>query len=500
VTELDRRSFLRSAGGSGLTLVASCDLATPAARLMKSVCRPGPPIPRKLQQALRGHVFARGSPGFTGAAQVYNELFDNVRPRWIARPVDTADVRAAVRWAVANHVNLRARSGGHSYAGYSTLSNGLVLDMRNMRSVTVNRRAGVATIGAGAQLIDVYAALAAHAATIPAGSCPSVGLAGHALGGGMGLAGRAFGLTTDHVVAAQIVTADGCVRTASRRSEPELFWALRGGGGGNFGVVTHLQLRVHPLPRSAAWFVVRWPWSSANDAIEAWQAWAPHAPDQVSSVFHLQTSPSGPEVLVAGQYLGSSGSLGGLLRQLRAVPGASVSSGQEGYLALQLRWAGCAHQSQRSCHTTGTRPGGTLGRERFRARSDYVNRPLTASARATLVGAIESRQGQPGSAAILFDSYGGAINRVAPRATAFVHRNSLFAIQYLTYDGGSAWLAQTWAAMRPYVSGMAYQNYIDPELKNWRRAYYGSNYGRLLAVRRSVDPEHHFNFPQAIGR
>jgi berberine-like enzyme len=117
-----------------------------------------------------------------------------------------------------------------------------------------------------------------------------------------------------------------------------------------------------------------------------------------------------------------------------------------------------------------------------------------------LIAAAQARAGLPGSGAILFDSYGGVINRVAPHATAFVHRRQLFCIQYLTYGGGSSWLGVTHGQMRPYVSGMAYQNYIDPALANWQHAYYGANYPRLLATRRRVDPEHKFNFPQAIGR
>jgi hypothetical protein len=177
-----------------------------------------------------------------------------------------------------------------------------------------------------------------------------------------------------------------------------------------------------------------------------------------------------------------------------------VTSGDQNYLGLQIRWAGCLGQSLQSCHTVGTAPGGTLQRASFRAKSDYVTRPLSDAGRQTLIGAIENRQSLSGSGAILFDSYGGAINRVAPGATAFVHRNALFCIQYLTYGGGAGWLRDTYGRMRPYVSGMAYQNYIDADLRNWQQAYYGGNYRRLLAVRREVDPDHWFNFPQAIGR
>jgi FAD/FMN-containing dehydrogenase len=375
-----------------------------------------------------------------------------------------------------------------------------VLDLRNLHGVSVNHSARTATVGAGAQLIDVYAALAVHGATIPAGSCPSVGVGGHALGGGMGLAGRAFGLTTDNLLAAQIVTADGKLRHVDHHTDPDLLWALRGGGGGNFGAVTELTFRTHRLPSSASYFFVTWPWSSASDAISAWQGWAPHARDQLTSILHLDAGGGTTAVRVTGQYLGPSGDLGGLLSPLTSVAGANAMTGDQDYLGLQLRWAGCLHTGLTSCHTVGTSAGGTLQRESFRAKSDFVTHSLSAAGRGTLLSAVQARSGQPGSGAILFDSYGGAINRVAPRATAFVHRNALFCIQYLTYGGGGGWLGQTHASMRRYVSGMAYQNYIDADLQNWQHAYYGANYRRLLEIRRAVDPEHRFNFPQAIGR
>ncbi|MBV9803490.1 MAG: FAD-binding oxidoreductase [Solirubrobacterales bacterium] len=485
---LDRRGFLAGAAAAGASLgfgASAGGLARVAARTA------GPPI--------RGPVIRRGAAGFSQAAHVYNMRFDNVLPTLVARPLDSADVRTAVKWGVAHGVPLRARSGGHSYAGYSTLSGGMVLDLRNLHTISIDPHAGTATIGAGAQLIDVYAALAASGLTIPAGSCPSVGIAGHALGGGMGLAGRRFGLTADNLLSAQIVTADGQLLTVSAHEHPDLYWALRGGGGGNFGVVTRFTFRVHSVPRTVAWFVVRWPASSGADALGAWQTWAPHARNELTSIFHLNGGGFDP-VRVTGQYFGPASDLGSLLAPITSVPGAGVSTGNLGFLPAQLMWAGCSSLSLSACHTAGTRPGGTLPRESFQAKSDYVSKPLPSSARNALVDAALARAQLPGSGAILFDSYGGAINDVAPAATAFVHRRVLFCIQYLTYDGGGSWLSATHARMRPYVTGGAYFNYTDPSLPNWQTAYYGSNYPRLESIRRAVDPHHYFNFPQAIGR
>jgi FAD/FMN-containing dehydrogenase len=494
--EIGRRRFLARlaalAAGGGL-------LGAPRGSLARTTRRVTT-MPRTLQQAMRGHVFERRSPGYAGAAHVYNERFDGVLPAAVARPLDAADVRGAMRWLLAHDKPLRARSGGHSYAGYSTLSGGVVLDLRNLRRVSVDHRRRTATVGAGAQLIDVYAGLARRGATIPAGSCPSVGIAGVTLGGGMGLAARALGLTTDNLLAAQIVTADGRLRQVDKRTDPDLLWALRGGGGGNFGVVTEFTFRAHPLPASAAYFFVSWPWSSAAEAIAAWQAWAPHARPELTSILHLNAGGGSPSVGVSGQYLGPASGLAGLLTPLRNVPGAGIVTGDQDYLGLQLRWAGCAHVGLVQCHTSGTAAGGTLERASFRAKSDYVKRALSPAAIAALLTAAERRASQPGSGALLMDAYGGAINRVHPQATAFVHRDALFCIQYLSYGGGAAWLDQTHAAMRPHVSGSAYQNYIDADLTGWQSAYYGRNYRRLKQIREVIDPEHRFNFPQAIGR
>jgi FAD/FMN-containing dehydrogenase len=475
-------------------------MAAGVAKAARTARAPGPPVPKTFQAAMRGHVFTPGKPGWPAVARIYNERFDEFLPQAVGRPLDALDVRGAVRWAVGHGVQMRARSGGHSYAGYSTLRNGVVLDLSDMRSISVNKRAGTATIGAGAQLIDIYAGLAAKGATIPAGSCPSVGVSGVTLGGGMGLAGRMYGLTCDNLVGVQIVTPDGRVRNVTNKTDPDLLWALRGGGGGNFGIVTAFTFRIHPLPASAAFFFVNWPWSQASNALAAWQAWAPFARDQLTSIFHLNAGAGSNSVSVSGQYFGPASDLGGLLAPLRGVPGTSITTGNRGYFNLQTIWAGCATISLTACHTIGTRPGGTLDRASFRAKSDYVAKPLPSAARARLIQALQSRAGQPGSGAVLFDSYGGAINRVAPTASAFVHRDQLFAVQYLTYGGGANWLSQTWGAMRPYVSGQAYQNYIDASLGGWQSAYYGKNHARLKSIRTRVDPDHFFNFPQAIGR
>ena len=320
----------------------------------------------------------------------------------------------------------------------------------------------------------------------------------------MGLAGRRFGLTCDNLRGLSIVTADGKRREANAHSEHDLFWACRGGGGGNFGVATKFKLKVHEA-KHAAHFNVSWPWSQASAALDAWQHLVPKTTRDLTSIFHLSTG-SSPSVSANGQYFGPASKLPEPARAADLRPGASLSTGTLGYSKLMLYWAGCASISHSACHTVGTHHGGTFPRERFLAKSDYVSKKLNASGRKALIKAIERRQANPagGSGAILLDAYGGAINDLSPHKTAFVHRDELFCIQYLAYfpESGTGeaakWAQRAWKSMRSHVSGTAYQNYIDPTLHGWQQAYYGKNYSRLRQVKADVDPDFRFRFAQAI--
>jgi FAD/FMN-containing dehydrogenase len=510
---LDRRQFvIRAAGGVSALLIAGCGgSSTTTSTVKRTVKRKiAPPAKRAtvadLASEMRGRVVTPKSAGYRKAAEIYNEIFDGSRPVAIVKAHDENDVRAAVRWAAQADVAVAPRAGGHSYGGYSTGNGVLVIDVAGLDSVSVDRGAGVANIGAGSQLIDVYSALARKGVTTPAGSCPSVGIGGHAQVGGMGLAARKLGLACDNIEGLRIVTADGSVVEASKSSNADLYWASRGGGAGNFGVVTSFRQRVHRVS-SAAWFEITWPWSSAADALGVWQHVGPRMPAELTSIFHLTTGASSPSVSVAGQFFGSVDAMKRILKPLLAIPGASLSSGTQAYLPLMMRWAGCSEESFRSCHTEGTYPGGTMPRARFLAKSNYVTKPMSDAGLKAAVAAIDRRQNESvgGSAALLFDCYGGAINRVPASATAFVHRDAICCIQYLTYFSpesekakANSWIDGAWRALKPYVSKQAYQGYIDPELKNWESAYYGANYPRLQSVKKKYDPDFRFRNRQAI--
>jgi len=482
--ELDRRELLLRAGAGALVLAAAAPeaLAMPARDPL--VAPPpvsgaaGPRALRALARTVSGPV--RGP----GSVRAYNARFDGRGPDAVVAPRDTRDVQAVLRWADRYDVRLAPRSGGHSYAGYSTPGEGVVVDLRRLGGVASDRAGRRALVGPGATVIEVYERLARAGVTVPGGSCPSVGFGGLALGGGYGLASRALGLTADNVRRVTVVTADGRIRRADARRDPELLWACRGGGGGNFGVVTAFELRTHPA-RTAAYFTASFPWEAADRALAAWQAWAPETDPRLTSVMTLGANRS---VAVVGQYLGDERGLRSLLGPLRSAGGA-VATGASGYAALQLRWGN----------------GRTTPRTTFSAKSDYVRRPLSSRGRRALLGGLERGGGVAGleNGLVILDAYGGAINRPDADATAFVHRDERFSIQYLAYhgaDGGPsrAWLRSLKRALAPHVSGSAYQNYIDPELEGWRRAYYGENLARLEAAKRRYDPDGRFRFAQGV--
>ncbi len=468
-----------------------------------------------------GKLFRPGDAGYDGAKLLFDPKFDGSRPAGVAYCGTPGDVSACLAFVRQFGVPVAVRSGGHSYGGWSTGA-GLVIDVSRMSQVSVDVAAGTARVGAGTMLVDLYSQLAEHGLAVPGGSCPTVGIAGLALGGGVGVVGRLFGLTCDNVVAVQLVTADGVVRECAADHEADLFWACRGGGGGSFGVVTAFTLRAHPAPDLVLFFL-RWPWSAAADVIAAWQSWAPGAPDELWSNLHLSAVPGGaePEISVGGTFAGDTGQAQALLDQLYSAAGAqpdSVFVQSEEYLTAMLVEAGCASLSVAQCHLPSQDPAGTLGRPPEYAKSDFYTRQLSAAGITTLLDHVELMgqvAGAPGaSGAVAFDALGGAINRIRPEATAFVHRDAFLLAQYSTSwtpqsdsDGGAgtaavgrqrAWLASLHAAMRPHASGQAYQNYADPDLADWQRAYYGANYPRLQRVKAAVDPADVFRFPQSV--
>ena len=524
---VDRRGFLRSGGGALLAagLLAACHGSTsrPTPRPTPSGSTAGgPPATsgldwHELARALDGDLVLPSDRRYATARRLFDPRFDRVRPAAVAMCRTVADVQRSIAFARRHSVRLAARGGGHSYAGYSTCP-GLVVDVTGLDRVRVDRDGGTARVGAGARLVDVYAQLAAVGVAVPAGSCPTVGIAGLTLGGGYGVVSRKYGLTCDVLAAAQVVTADGRVLDCDGQRHADLLWACRGGGGGNFGIVTAFTFRTHPVG-PVSLFTLRWPWPAAAQALGAWQSWGPAAPDELFSNCQLlaaesQAPGTEPTVKVSGVHLGGPQRLQALLEPLLAAvparPARRFVGLASSYLHAMLVEAGCESLTVAQCHLPTQHPEGVLRRQPFLAASDFLTAPLSPAGAAAVVDAVERRQADPRltGGGVAFDAYGGAINRVPPAATAFVHRGTLCSVQYTAswaegepaavVDANAAWLRGLHAAMRQHVSGFAYQNYIDPALADWKRAYYGDNYPRLVRVKAAYDPDDVFHFAQGI--
>ncbi|MEU7367613.1 FAD-binding oxidoreductase [Streptomyces hygroscopicus] len=468
-----------------------------------------------LGKGLQGDLVRPGDSDYTSASRLYNTRFDHLRPAAVAYVANTSDISACLDFARRHGSPVAIRNGGHSYAGWSSGDGRLVIDVSALSSIRT--ASGEARIGAGAKLIDVYTSLGAHGVTVPGGSCPSVGISGLTLGGGHGVVSRAYGLTADSLTGATVVTADGKALKVSKDREADLFWALRGAGNGNFGVVTELRFRTHAAADGVTCYMT-WPWSKATKVLSAWQKWGPDQPDEIWSALHLSAAPGHtPTVSVSCFSLGTYGALQNAVDRLADGPGgpgpaSRVSLRRRGYVDAMRGYAGCGDTSTTACHLPGDKPGqstsGVLRRETYAARSDFYDRSLSQAGVRAMLGQLERfgrRTSGGGAVSIALTALGGAINRVAPTATPFVHRRSRFLAQYTASwaAGGSgtahnAWLGEAHAAMRRYASGAAYQNYTDASLKDWRSAYYGSAADKLTRLKKRYDPDRLFDFPQAL--
>ncbi len=516
---MDRREFLRSAGRTALGVagLSALGVACSSPALVPSIAAAGRRLPpdtawSAFGRSLAGKLIRPGDPAYPKAKQLYDPRFDYLHPAAIAECTSASDVQQSIQFARNHGLHFTARSGGHSYAGYSSGS-GLVCDVGHLRSISVNAAARTVTIGAGARLVDVYAALGSHGLAFAGGSCPTVGISGLTLGGGQGVLGRKFGLASDNLRSLKIVTAGGDLLTCDGTHNSDLFWACRGGGGGNFGVVTSFTFAVHPV-QTLSRFFLSWPWSHAHDVLAAWQSWAPHRPDALWSTCHLHAAVGQPAVSVSGVYVGSQSGLGAQLPSLIGAVGSQPTTRQvasDPVAETMMVEAGCSDLTVAECHLPTQNPAGKLSRQIEKAKSDFFAHVLPSAGVQAVVDAIDARLHDPAlqtGGGVLIDAYGGALNRPAAGATAFVHRNQLFLAQYFTTWSTSTprstvnatlhWLSDFAHAMRQYASGQAYQNYIDPDRGDWQHAYYGSNLPRLRHVKSTYDPHGFFHFRQSI--
>jgi FAD/FMN-containing dehydrogenase len=464
---------------------------------------------KALQRGLAGTIVFPGSDEYEQARPPFIAGFEEIAPRAVVRCASPEDATQAIAFARRHGIDVAARSGGHSFAGYSS-TRGLVIDVTPMSSVVVAGDA--AKVGAGARLGELYERLLEHGLTVPAGTCPSVGVGGLTLGGGHGVLGRAYGLTLDHLLEAQVVLADGRIVVCDEHHHADLFWALRGAGAGNFGVVTSLTFRCSPAPRMTN-FHLAWSYRHAAAVVAAWQRWAPYGPDELAADLALTATAdpaTEPLVAVYGAVRRTRSDASRLLDGLVAGVGAEPLSRFCRELSYRdtVRYQAepsDGDQASQPPHTQHTQP--SRQRQRF-TKSEFFDRPLPHGAIAALVDNLAERRAPGQDRNVTFAPWGGAYNRLAPDATAFVHRRQRFLLEHLVFvepessaaakQAAHQWVTRSWGSVHPWGAGRVYPNFPDPDLDDWGRAYYGDNYPRLSTIKAEYDPDNVFRFEQSL--
>jgi FAD/FMN-containing dehydrogenase len=426
--------------------------------------------------------------------------FHDARPQAVVRCQTAADVAETIAFAIRSGLPTATRSGGHCFAGRSSTS-GIVIDLRPMRSVFVS--GGLATVGAGARLGEVYDSLDEHGLTIPAGCGPEVGIAGLTLGGGLGILGRNHGLTSDHLLLAQAVLADGRVVQCDDQHDEDLFWALRGAGGGNFGVVTSLVFGTIPAPAATSFHLV-WPHTDAAAVVEAWQAWSPAARDELAASVLVKVGGEVerlPAVHLIGAMVGGESDTAELLDDLVARVGRDPTTAVHRHAPYRETKRHLADLGDMLA-AQGSPDASSEEGHPF-SKSEFFRRPLPSEAVAALVENLMNERPAEQSRELDFTPWGGAYNRIRADATAFVHRDELFLLKHTVVveppvsnakrDEARRWLARSWNLVHAWGSGGVYPNFPDPDLDDWAEAYHGGNRKRLLRVKASYDPNGFFS-------
>ncbi|MGW4033989.1 FAD-binding oxidoreductase [Streptomyces sp. NPDC004838] len=445
-----------------------------------------------LRERVRGTVRLPGEPGFEENSSAFNKRYADVRAAGVLSAAEVEDVVQGLAWAREQGLPVVARGGGHSYAGQAATT-GLVIDLHSLDTITTDIERELVTVGGGVRSGQLYAELQRHDLAVPLGNSDTVGIGGLTLGGGVAAVSRAFGLTCDSLVETEMVLADGTLVTCNETSHPDLFWACKGGGGGNFGINTLFTFQARPAVASSTCLLL-WPLNDAEAVLPVMQQIMRDAPDRFSA--RIGVSRSGVEdgnVSVIGQHLGSAAEL----RELLA-PALAVGSPSTVDIENRSYW----EAKDFLHHETSGDP--------FAVRTRTVTEPLTAEGVETLLVALRKwpGSGNPDGAGVALFTWGGAINRVPVTETAFPHRDVLFLISmdtsWSTEDDDDVrrvnldWLTDLHAAMGAHARDASYVNFADPDLPQAQAAYFGPNLDRLQEIKRRYDPQRVFTFNQAI--
>jgi FAD/FMN-containing dehydrogenase len=444
-----------------------------------------------LAAEMRGPLITPQDPGYDASRAVYNAMIDK-RPALIARCADAADVIAAIRHARREGMLIAVRGGGHNGAGLGTCDDGLVIDLSGMRGVLVDPKARVARVLGGSTLGDVDHATHAFGLATPSGVISTTGVGGITLGGGIGHLTRRCGLSIDNVLEADIVLADGRLVRASEDENPDLFWALRGGGG-NFGVVVSFSFRLHPVSTVLAGPTV-WPLEAAPEVMRAYDDFIGQAPDGVSGFFAFITVPPAPpfpeelhgrKMCAVVWCLADDSPTDALAPMLEAVKPTLHAVGPMPFPALNSFF-------------DGLYPPG----HQWYWRADFMKELPDEAIAAHLEHAETLPTMQSSMHLYPID---GAAARVGADETAWGYRDARYTHVIIGVDPDPTragdlreWTIAYWEALHPYSMGGAYVNFMMDEGADRVRASYRGHYDRLAEVKASYDPDNVFRVNQNI--
>lgn len=439
---------------------------------------------RDLRRSLRGRVLLPDDEAYDEARGVFNGMIDR-RPAVIARCAGAADVAGAVNFARERDLLVAVRGGGHSVVGNAVCDGGLVIDLSGMRDVRVDAVNRTARAGGGTTWGDFDHETQASGLATTGGIVPSTGVGGLTLGGGIGYLNRKHGLACDNLLSADVVTADGRLLTASAEENPDLFWGLRGGGG-NFGVVTSFEFRVHPVGPVLGGEVI-YPLEQAEEVLRFYRDWSREAPDELRADASLLSGPDGAGLGILVCYCGPIEEGESVLRPLRRFGSPVVDSvAPVPYTAVQNL-------------LTEALPPGKL----HYWKSGFVHE-FDDEAIETLVDFFAADVPSPFTA-VAIEHLGGAISRVGERDTAFSHREAQHSLLVLRAwqdpaesEENMAWGRRCYSAAEPFLEDAAYVNYLGDEGEKRVRAAYGPNYERLVALKGKYDPTNFFRLNQNI--
>jgi FAD/FMN-containing dehydrogenase len=437
-----------------------------------------------LRKQVRGEILQPGDAGYDEARSIYNAMIDR-RPAVIVRPSGTEDVVATVRFAREQDLPLSIRGGGHNVAGNAVCDDGVMLDMSRMKGIQIDTANRTATADPGLTLGDYDRATTAKNLVSPMGIVSKTGIAGLTLGGGLGWLMGKYGLACDNLIGAEVVTAEGKTVQASEEENPDLLWGLRGGGG-NFGVVTKFQYRLHPLEPMLGGLLIH-PIDKAREVLRFFREFTQELPDELMFAAGMMTGPDGSVVnaIVAG-YMGDPAKGEKAMAPIRAFgPPVADTVAVVPFVQHQSMLDDAYPPGQFHYWKSGFLQG--LPDEAIDALIEQFHK------RPTLLTQV------------LLEHIHGAVSRVPETATAFPNRSLPYNLGGFCIwdnpkdeDAGRKWVKEFWQALQPYLSGRVYVNYLGQEGPDRVREAYGPVYDRLAALKKKYDPTNFFQLNQNI--